>query len=29
MAALKFGALDDGVMEFRRLDQPARVREPA
>lgn len=29
MAALKFGALDDGVMEFRRLDQPARVWEPA
>jgi monooxygenase len=27
MAALKFGGLEDGVMEFRRADVPARARE--
>ena len=29
MAALKFGAIEDGVMEFRRAEVPAREREPA
>ena len=29
MLALKFGKLEDGVMEFRRVDAPAKVREQA